>query len=219
MHNVLSLRTSILLLASVILAPNQKYTKRHFGQKTAVMPLCEWVNRRAKRLNWKSSTSDKNREPPPHEFPKQYQASDTSMSDHLPSCSHWSTAHARLEGSYSCLSSRPSSSRALSRSATRPPSPTCRSVCGAGSTATALSVSAAKSNRQFHTQSTTHVLSRPNRNKTGLFKIHAIEGCFNTRNRRETDYLSFTFTKATSQTFLLVIVKVKNLSNSKQIGH
>ena len=46
-----SLRTSILLIASVILAPNRKYTERHFGQKKTVAPLCEWINRRAKRLN------------------------------------------------------------------------------------------------------------------------------------------------------------------------
>ena len=46
-----SLRTSILLLASVILAPSRKYTKRRFTQKTTVAPLCEWITRRAKRLN------------------------------------------------------------------------------------------------------------------------------------------------------------------------
>ena len=40
-----SLRTSILLLASVILAPTRKYTTRHFSQKTPVAPLCEWINR------------------------------------------------------------------------------------------------------------------------------------------------------------------------------
>ena len=39
-----SLRTSILLLASVILAPNRKYTTRHFSQKTLVTPLCEWIS-------------------------------------------------------------------------------------------------------------------------------------------------------------------------------
>ena len=41
-----SLRTSILLLASVILAPNRKYTTQHFGQKTPVTPLWEWINDR-----------------------------------------------------------------------------------------------------------------------------------------------------------------------------
>ena len=41
-----SLRTSILLLASVILSP-----KRRFSQKMAVAPLWEWMNRRAKRLS------------------------------------------------------------------------------------------------------------------------------------------------------------------------
>ena len=46
-----SLRTLILLLASVSLAPNRKYTTRHFSLKTPVAPLCEWINRRAKRLN------------------------------------------------------------------------------------------------------------------------------------------------------------------------
>ena len=46
-----SLRTLILLLASVILAPNRKYTRRPFSQKMPVAPLCEWINRRAKRLN------------------------------------------------------------------------------------------------------------------------------------------------------------------------
>ena len=64
MHNVLifvlvisksptfRLRTSILLLASVILAPNRKYTTRLFSQKTSVASLCEWINRWAKRLNY-----------------------------------------------------------------------------------------------------------------------------------------------------------------------
>ena len=47
-----SLRTSILLLASVILAPIRKYKTRHIGQKTPVAPLCEWISRIAKRHNW-----------------------------------------------------------------------------------------------------------------------------------------------------------------------
>ena len=45
-----SLRTSILLLVSVILAPHRKYTMRQFGQRTPVAPLCEWIHCRAKRL-------------------------------------------------------------------------------------------------------------------------------------------------------------------------
>ena len=48
----LSLRTSALLLASVILAPSWKYRRRNLSQKTLVVPLCEWINRRGKRLNW-----------------------------------------------------------------------------------------------------------------------------------------------------------------------
>ena len=47
-----SLRTSVLLLASVIVGPSRKYTMRQFCQKTLVAPLCEWISRRAKRLNW-----------------------------------------------------------------------------------------------------------------------------------------------------------------------
>ena len=49
-----SLRMSILLLASVILAPNRKYRMRYFSQKTPVVLLCEWINRRAKCLNCKA---------------------------------------------------------------------------------------------------------------------------------------------------------------------
>ena len=50
-----SLRTSILLLASVIFAPHRKYTTRQIGKKTPVAPLCEWISRRAKHLNWRVS--------------------------------------------------------------------------------------------------------------------------------------------------------------------
>ena len=46
-----SLRTSILLLASVILAPNRKSTTRHFSQRTPVAPLREWINGREGRPN------------------------------------------------------------------------------------------------------------------------------------------------------------------------
>ena len=44
-----SLRTLILLLASVSLAPHRKYTMRQIGKKPPVVPLCEWINHRAKQ--------------------------------------------------------------------------------------------------------------------------------------------------------------------------
>ena len=43
--NTFSLRTSILLLAYVSLAPHRKYTTQQIGKKTPVAPLCEWINR------------------------------------------------------------------------------------------------------------------------------------------------------------------------------
>ena len=38
-----SLRTSILIPASVSLAPHLTYTTPHIGKKTPVAPLCEWI--------------------------------------------------------------------------------------------------------------------------------------------------------------------------------
>ena len=46
-----SLRTTILLLAPVSLAPHRNYTTRQIGNKMPVAPLWEWISRRAKRLN------------------------------------------------------------------------------------------------------------------------------------------------------------------------
>ena len=51
------MRTSILLLASVILGPNRKYTTQQFGQKMAVAAICEWINRRARCLNLNKSAT------------------------------------------------------------------------------------------------------------------------------------------------------------------
>ena len=48
---IFSLRTSIVLLVSVSLAPHRKYTMRQIGKKTPVAPICEWINGTAKRLN------------------------------------------------------------------------------------------------------------------------------------------------------------------------
>ena len=48
-----SLRTSILLLASVILARTGSIQGDSLARKRQCMaPLCEWVNRRENRLNW-----------------------------------------------------------------------------------------------------------------------------------------------------------------------